>query len=223
MPWPAIAAGIGAVSNIAGGFLSSANANRANKAAEAANASNQELQTLFATRGLEMRAQDAMRAYKKYGIHPLALLGVQGPSYTPSAAVFTQSGLGESIGRAGQDISRAVQAGADRGLRGEALKIQAMQLKLLTERAGLENESLKLDIASKQARLRQMHNPAVPSGSFSSVIPGQGETPSFWSKKWFQELPSVEETGYLRTPRNSLFPVPSKEAGTDHFYFLNTD
>lgn len=123
-------------------------------------------QRQFARRGLTWRAKDAMRAYRETGLHPLAMLGVSGPTYTPMSLAFGDSGgIGEGIAKAGQDISRGLHATADRELREKALQVQEAMLDTNLERGQLENMLLRMQIASAQARLHQVSAPAMPSVS----------------------------------------------------------
>lgn len=164
MPWSAI---IGAASSLIGGALNRSGSSSANeRAAEQAEVARQD-QERFAKLGLTWRAEDAINAYKKTGIHPLAMLGVQGATYTPVSAAFTPSGMGDSIARAGQDVSRAISANADRGLRQEQLDLQRAHANLLTERSGLENEALRLQIEQQKANLARSMTPGV---GFSNVV-----------------------------------------------------
>lgn len=74
------------------------------KSADKANEQNIQLQREFAQQGIQWKVADA----KKAGIHPLAALGAQTTSFTPS--VVGDSSLGQGMAQAGQDIGRAVNA-----------------------------------------------------------------------------------------------------------------
>lgn len=162
---------IGAGSNILGGILGQIQGNvNAGRAQDMAN-NQAAFQKEFAHEGITWRVRDVMRAYGESGIHPLALLGVQGPSYTPvSYQMDSNNDLGKGIAGAGQDLSRALAAASDReGRDAMARRFDA----LTTERMGLENELLRSRIASERARLIQGVGPAAPSGAWP-VMDGQG-------------------------------------------------
>lgn len=157
--------------NIVGGLIGGENQRKANENARDAHLENLARQDEYAKRGVTYRVRDVMNAYNESGIHPLALLGVQGPTYSPSSPVFLGGNpVGEGLGRAGQDISRGLHATADRELRREALGMQA-------ERYKLENDLIRAKIASEIALTNQVQNsPAVPSVGQRYLIPGQGAT-----------------------------------------------
>lgn len=90
-----IAAIIGSsiLSNLASGYSQK----RSNESTEAANASNVAYQREFAKHGISWRVADAKRA----GIHPLAALGAQTMSFSPSVVGKDYSGyenMGQSLG-----------------------------------------------------------------------------------------------------------------------------
>lgn len=154
------------------------------------------LQREFATTGVTWKARDVMRAYEESGIHPLALLGVQGPTYTPVTSTIPADGMGDSIARAGQDISRGIQASSDRELRETALKLQEVALANAAERGGLENELLRMRIASEQARMFQSSTPGVPSGINHPGV----------------ERKIIDDVSVARTPRGGYVVLPGREA-----------
>ena len=100
-----------------------------------------------------------MNAYQESGINPLALLGVQGPTYSPVTPAFIGGNpVGEGIARAGQDISRGIHATADRELRAASLALQKKSMEDAAERGGLENELLRIKILSEMQRLNQKYS-----------------------------------------------------------------
>lgn len=160
-----------------GGLLGSSASSKANRAAQNLAALNLKQQDDYAKRGITWRARDVMHAYGETGIHPLALLGVPGPTYSPvSTASFGGSPIGDALAGAGQDISRGLHATADRELRERATEMQGAQMKLATERGQLENELLRVRIASERARLEQTSNPAMDTPGARYLVPGQGAT-----------------------------------------------
>lgn len=75
-----------------------------------------EHQKEFAQNGIRWRVEDAKAA----GIHPLYAIGANTPTYSPQAAVGTDYGLSS----AGQNISRAIEAGQTRAERAHAQEVQ---------------------------------------------------------------------------------------------------
>lgn len=186
---------LAAAANIGGGLIGGGSSSAANKRVEEQAEANRQAQLTAMQHGITWRAQDVMNAYKSTGIHPLALLGVQGPTYSPVSSAFAPSPVGESIGRAGQDIARGMHATADRDLRGAALELQRKALNDAAERGGLENDLLRVRIASEQARLVQANNPPVPDSGVN--------------------FPGVEnrinpDVSLSRTPRGGYVVIPGK-------------
>lgn len=164
-------AAVGAGANLLGGLLNRISGDAA--AGRAQDNFNNQLakQEEFARNAVRWRAQDVMRGYAETGIHPLALLGVQGASYSPMNWVGgADNSMGDAVSRSGQDLSRAIAASSDReGRNAMASRFDA----LTTERMGLENELLRSRIASEKMRLMAPGiGPAAPS-SFP-VVDGQG-------------------------------------------------
>lgn len=195
--WPAIVAGVGA---LAGGLLNSSANSVASGRAQDANADNIALQKEFAQTGVTWRTRDVMRAYGESGIHPLALLGVQGPSYTPVNYVgSSDTAMGDAISGASQNISRSMLATASEDKRMAHMKDL---MSLSTESAGLDNELKRLRIQSEAMRLRQQLNPSMPvPGASEASIVNPGVEPKI--------IPDVTVT---RTPRGGYVTLPSEAA-----------
>lgn len=121
----------------------------------------EQLQKDFAQQGIRWRVADAKAA----GIHPLFAMGAQVPTYSPTN--FVGSNLAASVGAAGQDIGRAIDA-----TRSGPARIEARLGALTVRRAELENDLL----ASQIARLNQTPNPSFPVGG-TRALPGQGNSP----------------------------------------------
>lgn len=201
---------LAAGTNIAGGVVGALNADSVNSRASDAANNNAASQMHLASHGITMRARDVMNAYSQTGIHPLALLGVQGPTYSPSSAAFVSSPMGESIGRAGQDISGGMWRTADKELREASLANQAGALKLAQERGELENMALRIKIMSDVARLKNESSPVMPSpGTWKDASTPRGgfrATPG-------SEVP-VPGIGLQRMPDGTFMMTKSK-AGAD--------
>lgn len=101
--------------------------------------SNAKSQKEFAQKGIQWKVKDSLKA----GIHPLYGLGANTMSFTPSNVGGEVSQIAANLG-ADIDRSRMATAGASaRGVLG----------KLALERAGLENDLLRAQIASTTAKL----------------------------------------------------------------------
>lgn len=101
-------------------------------------------QKQFAQKGIQWKVEDA----KKAGIHPLFALGANTVSYQPSNV---GSSLGSALSEMGAGIDRSRAAASEAGPRGA---VGALAL----ERAGLENDLLRAQIASE---IRRSSPPAV--------------------------------------------------------------
>lgn len=131
---------IGAGAKLLGGFLGQ---NSQEKIAK----ENIALQKDFAQQGIRWKVDDAKAA----GIHPLAALGTQTTSFSP---ISVGTPLADSIGSAGQDISRAVNA--QQTPTEDAANTRALNA-LSLERGALENELLR-------GRIRAQRAPGNPPG-----------------------------------------------------------
>lgn len=198
-----ISAGIAAAGSLIGGLLDSNNA-----------AKNRALQKEFAQKGIQWKVADAQKA----GIHPLYALGAQTHSFTP-----VHTGLGDAVSEAGQSIGRAVDAYADRNNRvdGFVKASQALQL----ERGKLENDLIKVQIASAQATLNQPGTPpAAPAPANRYLIPGQGSSVGATIKdvpmqrvmsapeRPHQEPGAVPEVSFQKTRTGGYAVAPSTDA-----------
>lgn len=171
---------LGAIGGLAGSALSGLFGNKAaDKQAK--------LQTQFAKNAIQWKVEDA----KKAGVHPLAALGATTSSYAPvtvGGGDFTQ---------AGQSLGRALDAHMDVTERTVA--------KLAVEKAGLENDYLRAQIASVRGRLNQTSQPAPPGPGTRYVLDGQGETalPALWSK-----IEPPQSTTHVNTPFGRVLARP---------------
>lgn len=102
---------------------------------------NMALQKEFAQSGVQWKVADAQKA----GIHPLAALGANTTSFSPVSVGSTD------YGSMGQDLGRAVKAAMSNSDREEETKREANKLAL--DKAGLENDILRTELASKQKRM----------------------------------------------------------------------
>lgn len=175
MDW--VGPAIGAGANLIGGIVNRISGDAA--AGRAQDNFNNQLakQEEFAQKAIRWRANDAMEGYRQTGIHPLALLGVQGASYSPMNWVGgADTSMGDAIARGGQDISRAVAAASDRDGRNA---IATRFDNLTTEKMGLENELLRTRIASERARLLG-DQVGPPAPGQPGIIPGTNVVGPSW-------------------------------------------
>lgn len=195
--WPAL---IGAAATGIGGLLNHFSSNNARD--QAAEQYNQQIaqQREFATTGLQWRAGDAMKAYEATGIHPLAMLGVQGPSYTPVNMVGSaNTSLGDAVSSAGQGITRAMLAAQSEDKRMEHMTKLA---NINVEGAELDNAYKRLRIQSEALRLRQQLTPGVPNV-------GQSEAKTMFPGV---EPKIIDDVTVTRTPRGGYVTLPSEAA-----------
>lgn len=122
---------------------------------EKANRQNIEFQKKFAQKGIQWRAADARAA----GIHPLAALGANTASFSPS--IVGDTSMGSAIGQAGQDLGRAINS-----TRTSDQKLSALQTQLLEEQI----KGVRLDNGSKA-----ISNTALAS----SLVRGSQTGPNF--------------------------------------------
>lgn len=226
---------LGGVGSIVGGLFGMSGAQAGAKAAKKgarinaraamrASRMNLRYQKQFAKNSVKWRTKDALKA----GIHPLAAMGMQGMSFSPS---FVSGNPGDGMIEAGriraagadamgQSIGRAAAALGDIDDRNSmyVAKLQELQL----QNAQLNNAVL----ASQVANLNQPGNPpAAPTGRY--LIDGQGQTTLTRSslikdnplertvanpEASSQEPGSVTDVGFLRTAQGGMAPVMSKDA-----------
>lgn len=164
MEWigSAIGGALGAAGSVVGGLLgqsASAQASQVNYAA----------QKEFAQNGIRWRVADAKAA----GLHPLAALGAQTPSYTPSAFVGDTSWMGDAASRLGQGIGRAAEAKmtAKERARERAVADHSVALSMETKR--LQNQYLETQIqAQKQDMALQLARSAAMAVRTQQAVPG---------------------------------------------------
>lgn len=152
----------GAAGSVVGGLLGQS-------ASAQASAQNYAAQKEFAQNGIRWRVADAKAA----GLHPLAALGAQTPSYTPSALVGDTSWMGDAAQSLGQGIGRAAEAKmtARERARERAVADQSIALSMETKR--LQNEYLQTQIsAQKQDMALQLARSAAMAVRTQQAVPG---------------------------------------------------
>lgn len=179
----AILGGIGSVVN---GFLG-----------RSAASEQADLQKQFAKNAIQWKVQDSLKA----GIHPLYGLGANTVNYSPvSVGGPDMSWLGDM----GQEIDRARMATSGAETRGTTAALESLSL----ERAGLENDLLRAQIAKTNAQV----GPPMPGGSGAltafgvpvSTVKGETEAQD-WENRYGDF--ATDGVGALRLVRDADGPV----------------
>lgn len=228
MGWgSAIGGAIGGALGLIGSSQSQANAAKLNQL-------NYEHQKEFAQNGIRWRVADAKAA----GLHPLAALGAQGASYSPSAVIGDSPDF-SFLRDMGQGIDRAMDAKATRQERVEreeksnALFNEELKGKQLqNQETETRIQQMKWDMAMDAARnaersvRTQQQVPPMPSlAPDGSLMPGQENATSpggIETKpaeivvnepgRRGQERGSITELGFSRTNDGGYVPVMSNDA-----------
>lgn len=142
------------------------------------------LQKEFAKKAIRWKVADAQKA----GIHPLYALGANTVSYSPSSV----GDIGPNLAEMGNSIDRAMSATSTQGGR----VIDASLEKLALERAGLENELLRTNIANaRSAGARSQVGPPMPGTGANTPagflpLPPEGMLSANDAENWFGEAGS---------------------------------
>lgn len=152
-------------------------------ATDRANQQNWERALFMANNSIQMKVQDANKA----GINPLAALGVSTSS--PSVSVGGD-GLGSGISKAGQDISRAVNA-----------HVSDSDKKFVEKKQVLELQNQELQNQLLASKLKQQNAPGNPPAIHKvDLLSGQGQTGSGTSdlvKPEPQKVTPTNVTGHM--------------------------
>lgn len=109
---------------------------------------------------------DRVAAAKEAGISPLYALGAPTGAFATWAGGGSQSGLGATLSDMGADVGRAVAAGQT--------DVEREVQRLTLEKAGLENEFLRSQIASINGRMAREVGPPMPDDDpVFKVVPPQ--------------------------------------------------
>lgn len=217
-----------AVGSVAGGVLGLVGSNNSAANAAAINRQNYEAQKEFAQNGIRWKVADAKAA----GLHPLAALGAQTSSYSPSAVVGDSPDY-SFLRDAGQGIGRAVEAKMTQRERDEEEKRSQLLFNMQLKNAYLEGEERKARIrgldadttlalakASESSVRNQQQVPALPSlVQDGAVIPGQSQ-----SRGVNGAFPTGDIQPDVSSVPTSVRGVPSVQAGTppDVRFYLGT-
>lgn len=209
-----LAAAIPAAASLIGGLINKSSADSARRSQEQMAAQNIALQREFAQNGIQWKVEDA----KKAGIHPIYALGGSTHSFSPVSSSFTaDTSMGAAMSAVGQDIGRAVSATSTESQRQDAFTRATQALTL--ERGQLENDVLRAQLASQNARLRSPGSPPMAAAADSYLLPGQTQS-GLTTAKPLEVTPApknaphseggaIVDVGYARTPTGWV-PVPSE-------------
>ncbi len=182
----------GAVGNVVGGVLG-------NKSDASTAQANYAAQKEFAQNGIRWKVADAKAA----GIHPLAALGVNNASFSPSFTAGDYSWLGD----AGQNVGRAIESKATRAERelGQAMQAEthAEQIRGLKLENDIRAQTLlQMKLDSLSAVKKTGRPPAMP-GVDNTVLTGQGDS-KYMAKP-------VDKYAWQRTPTGRFEFGPSSD------------
>lgn len=168
---------------------------------------NLKAQKEFAQHGIRWKVEDAKAA----GLHPLAALGAQTHSFSPTV-------VGDNFAQAGQEIGRAIDSTRTHSERKDANGVLG---KLAIERAGLENDLLRSQIAKNNQAGQPPARPSIDErymgidgqgGAAKLIAPKPMEQTPTDPKRLGQEPGSVVDVGWAKSPNGKYYPVPSKDA-----------
>lgn len=148
-----------ALVNLVGKGLDMWNASKNRDVAAKHAQAQQQLQLDFAKSGVQWRVADAQAA----GIHPLAALGMQGPSFSP-VTLGDAATPSTNFAGMGQDIARSIQATRDQSDRDRAFVNSTRDLELQGKRLDNAFKATALASAVKRTSGDQV-GPPLPTGS----------------------------------------------------------
>ena len=178
---------------------------------------NANLQREFAQNSIQWRVADAKAA----GIHPLFAMGANMGGASPTAyipggdsAPVDRGDMGASLSNMGQGIGRAVAAMQSK----EEREVDAMKV-IQIENGNLQNELLKMQIASAQARLaRDQIGPPMPgvNSKFGIYEPKAAEVVTSDPNAPAQTAgPASPPNTWYRFPDGRQVSLPSKDLNID--------
>ncbi|AXH77130.1 MAG: DNA pilot protein [Microviridae sp.] len=163
-------------------------------------------QRAFQDDSVQRRVADAKAA----GIHPLAALGYQAPSFNPpqTSGYYPEEDMAYELG---QDISRAVAAGQTQRERNASAATAATYDAVQLRGAELQNENLRLDLEYKRLRYMQLlrtgNKPAFPDINAVRSVGVQELGQGDW-----KEPGSVPAVAYIKNSDGTLTIAPSSQA-----------
>lgn len=163
---------ISAGANLFSNLFNSSKQDEKNKQEAALAQQNIQLQKDFAQQGIQWKVADAKAA----GLHPLAALGANTASFSPVSVGGAAPSM--DFSSMGQDLSRAAKAMSNAEQRAAVDEEHSRKLQL--EKAGLENDILRAELASKVNRSSrssgQVGPPLPTNGGIPLPRPGPNRT-----------------------------------------------
>lgn len=181
---------ISGVSSLLGGVLSS-------RAASDAADEQADLQKQFAKNAIQWKVADAKAA----GVHPLYALGANTVSYSPVSVGDTS--MGSAFADMGHNVGRAIEAVQTAPERDMQKRLSMLQL----ERAGLENDFLKTQIAGQVNTNVRNAQVGPPMPIVEKVMPPQRTTGMNVGGKSVVLDPTTSDLGQLAEDRYGEGPV----------------
>lgn len=160
---------IGAGASLVGGLLGNSSSSKARAQADRHYQQEAAWRRTMATHGIQFRVQDA----KKAGIHPVYAMG-NTPTYTPISRNFSGDNF-DWIGKTGQNLGRAIDAQQTKAERAKNDAYTGQMQKLSLERAQLQNDLLRSQIAVRAQAGQGPARPSVRRGSVDPNLTGQGD------------------------------------------------
>lgn len=150
----------------------------------------------FAQHGVQWKVEDARAA----GINPLAALGMPSASFSPVSVGGEASKPGDSFANMGQDLQRAFKASSTAAMREESDNSELRKLNL--EKASLENDVLRTELASKQMRTSRLNAQVGPPMPVARTISENAPVKSDDIKQKAEDFPAT------KIGRPFGYPVP---------------
>lgn len=166
--------------------------------AQIANAQqNMAQQREFAQHGVQWKVEDAKAA----GINPLAALGANTASFSPVSVGGEAPKPGDAFSGMGQDLQRAFKASSTAAMREESDNAELRKAQI--EKAGLENDVLKQEIASRQMRNSRINAQVGPPMPVATTLHEGAPVKADDIKQKAEDFPSV------KTGRPFGYPIPN--------------
>lgn len=209
---------ISAGANLLGNFLGSKNTDANNQTQLQIAAQNAAAQREFAQHGIRWKVADAEAA----GLHPLAALGAQTSSFSP-VSVGTEA-FKPDFSALGQDLARAAKANASAESRAAVDEDRARKLAL--EKAGLENDILRSQLASSNISTNRvggqlgpaMPSPDLPSGALAHLSRSPYRQSGIAVSEDEMKAKEVSGPGVKKMPLWGVLPLdtyPGRATGQD--------
>lgn len=197
MDWGSIAGGgISALGSLVGGAVSATNSRKVA-------AMNIKAQKEFAQNGIQWKVNDAKQA----GIHPLAALGAQTTSFTPS---YVGDGMGEAIANMGQNLGRAVESTMNAKQRKDAESLrQFMEFNKFDAEMQNLNARTKLLEAQTANQLKQASIMSQPKNPPFPMVNGDPYLIDGQPMSAVQGMPVQKGYQFVQNPDNTVSMLPS--------------